>query len=81
VTSMNGNVYFMRGIDIYGQGYGVYYNIGTKKIVKEMNSGTEFINAKEVDKAIKDIEEYLKAIQDEEDNKSIEDKLDSVEIY
>lgn len=80
VTSMNGNIYFMRGIDIHGQGYGVYYNINTKKIVKELDSGTENITAREVEKAMKDIEKYLESTQNEEDNKSIEDKLDEVEL-
>ena len=82
VTVMNGNVYFLRGIDIYGQGYSVYYDTNLKKTYKEVNSGKEIIPSKqkEVEKAVEEINEYLKNCEDEESNKSIEDKLDSVEI-
>ena len=80
VTTMNNNVYFMRGIDITGQGYGVYYNTDSKKLVKEFDSNIENIALKDVYKAIDDINLYLQELQEDEDNKSIDEKLDEVEL-
>lgn len=80
ITSMNGNIYFLKGIDILGQSYAVYYNLDSKKLFKECNSATSSISLRDFDRAMNDIEEYLKTIQNEEDNKSIEEKLDEVDI-
>lgn len=82
VTTMNGNVYFLKGIDIYGQNYAVYYDTDLKKTFKEANSGKEIIpsKVKDVEKAITEVEEYVEQIKEEENNKSIDDKLDKVEL-
>ena len=80
VTSMNGKVYFVRGIDITGQGYGLYYDTNSKKLIKEFNSGIENISVREATKAIDELNEYLDAINKEAENESIDDKLDKIEM-
>lgn len=80
VTSMNGKVYFVRGIDITGQGYGLYYDTNSKKLIKEFNSGIENISVREANKAIDELNEYLDAINKEAENESIDNKLDKIEM-
>mgnify|MGYP002551339832 CR=1 FL=1 len=80
VTSMNDNVYFLRGIDILGQPYGVYYNLTTKKLIKEYNSTISNITTREFDNAIKSVENYVENLKNEQENKSVDELLDEVEI-
>lgn len=80
VTVMNGNVYFLKGIDIYGQNYAIYYNTSNKKLIKEYNSGMSFIGIKDLDKSIEEVQKYVDDVNKEENEKSIEEKLDSVDI-
>lgn len=80
VTTMNNMIYFLKGIDILGQGYGVYYNIDTKKLIKECDCVVESISPKDAQKAIEDVKKYLENLKDEEDSKSIDQKLDEMDL-
>lgn len=80
LTVMNENIYFLKGIDIYGQNYAVYYNTDTRKTIKAYNSSEVTIPPRQVNKAIEEIEKYLKDIQETENNKTIDEKLDEVDL-
>ena len=80
VTMMNNYVYFLKGIDITGKGYGVYYDLIAKRLVKEFASGREFINTRDATKAIQAVKDYVAELEDLEKGKSIDEKLDEIDI-
>jgi recombination protein RecA len=67
--------YFMRGVDLSGQNYYMYYDIETKRLVREYDSMKENIPVKNVDKAMNEVKEYLKELKEENEKETLEETL------
>lgn len=65
----------MRGVDLSGQNYYMYYDIETKRLVREYDSMKENIPVKNVDKAMNEVKEYLKELKEENEKETLEETL------